>query len=430
MFPEIHGRLGVLMGVFAVRSRGGTPQVKLNARQVDTAKPKDKPYKLADGGGLYLLIKPNGGKYWRLKYRVAGKEKLLALGVYPEVTLADARAKREEAKRGISGGIDPMEAKREEKIARETQLNNTFKDIALEWHSSKLKKWSAGYASDILEAFNKDVFPYIGKKPIADIKPLELLNVLRRIEGRGATEKAKKVRQRCGEVFRYAIVTGRAEYNPAPDLTSAMQGHESNHYPFLTPKELPDFFKALSGYTGSALVVLAARLLIITGLRTGELRGAFWDEINISKAVWEIPASRMKMRRPHVVPLSGQALTLIGQLQELTGNYPLMFPGRNDPRKTMSEASINQVFKRIGYDGKVTGHGFRHTMSTILHEQGYNTAWIETQLAHVDKNSIRGTYNHAQYIDGRREMLQWYADYMEALENGENVVHGTFGKSA
>ena len=387
--------------------------MKLNARQVEAAKPKDKPYKLADGGGLYLLIKPNGGKYWRLKYRVAGKEKLLALGVYPEVTLADARAKREEAKRGIAGGIDPMEAKREEKIAREIQLNNTFKDIALEWHSSKLKKWSAGYASDILEAFNKDVFPYIGKKPIAEIKPLELLNVLRRIEGR-----------------RDAIVTGRAEYNPAPDLTSAMQGHESNHFPFLTPKELPDFFNALSGYSGSELVVLAARLLIITGLRPGELRGAFWDEINFSKAVWEIPASRMKMRRPHVVPLSRQALTLIGQIQELTGNYPLVFPGRNDPRKTMSEASINQVFKRIGYNGKVTGHGFRHTMSTILHEQGYNTAWIETQLAHVDKNSIRGTYNHAQYLDGRREMLQWYADYMEALENGENVVHGTFGKSA
>ncbi len=292
------------------------------------------------------------------------------------------------------------------------------------------KKWSAGYASDILEAFNKDVFPYIGKKPIAEIKPLELLNVLRRIEGRGATEKARKVRQRCGEVFRYAIVTGRAEYNPAPDLTSAMQGQESNHIAFLTHKELTEFFNALSGNSGSELVVLAARLLIITGLRPGELRGAFWDEINISKAVWEIPASRMKMRRPHVVPLSRQALTLIGQIQELTGNYPLVFPGRNDPRKTMSEASINQVFKRIGYNGKVTGHGFRHTMSTILHEQGYNTAWIETQLAHVDKNSIRGTYNHAQYLDGRREMLQWYADYMEALENGENVVHGTFGKSA
>ena len=404
--------------------------MKLNARQIDTAKPKEKAYKLADGGGLYLLVKPGGGEYWRLKYRVAGKEKLLALGVYPEVTLADAPAKLEEAKRGISGGIDLMEVKREEKIARETQLNNTFKDIALEWHSSKLKKWSAGYASDILEAFNKDVFPYIGKKPIAEIKPLELLNVLRRIEGRGATEKAKKVRQRCGEVFRYAIVTGRAEYNPAPDLTSAMQGHESNHYPFLTAKELPDFFKALSSYSGSALVVMAARLLIITGLRTGELRGALWDEIDFNKALWEIPASRMKMRRPHIVPLSEQALSLIGKIREITGNYPLMFPGRNDPRKTMSEASINQVFKRIGYAGRVTGHGFRHTMSTILHEQGYNTAWIETQLAHVDKNSIRGTYNHAQYLDGRREMLQWYADYMDSLEHGGNVVHMVFEKHA
>ena len=404
--------------------------MKLNARQVDTAKPKDKPYKLADGGGLYLLVNPNGARYWRLKYRVAGKEKLLALGVYPDVTLADARAKRDEAKRGIAGGIDPNEAKREEKIAREANVRNTFQEIACEWHSSKLYKWSEGYASDIMEAFNKDVFPYIGKKPISEIKPLELLNVLRRMEGRGATEKAKKVRQRCGEVFRYAIVTGRAEYNPAPDLTSAMQGHESKHYPFLNTSELPTFFEALSGYSGSMLVVLAARLLIITGLRTGELRGATWQEIDVDAAVWEIPAERMKMRRPHIVPLSLQAQAIIMRIREMTGRYPYIFPGRNDPRKTMSEASINQVFKRIGYAGRVTGHGFRHTMSTILHEQGYNTAWIETQLAHVDKNSIRGTYNHAQYLDGRREMLQWYADYMDALEHRENVVHGRFGKSS
>ncbi|EBR3159211.1 tyrosine-type recombinase/integrase [Salmonella enterica] len=403
--------------------------MKLNARQVETAKPKDKPYKLADGGGLYLLVNPNGSRYWRLKYRVAGKEKLLAIGVYPEVTLADARARRDEAKRGIAGGIDPNEAKREEKLTREAQIKNTFQEIACEWHASKVRKWSEGYASDIMEAFNKDVFPYIGKKPIAEIKPLELLNVLRRMEGRGATEKAKKVRQRCGEVFRYAIVTGRAEYNPAPDLTSAMQGHESNHYPFLNAAELPEFFDALSHYSGSELVVLAARLLIITGLRTGELRGAFWQEINDEAGVWEIPAERMKMRRPHIVPLSRQALSIIARIREMTGRYPLMFPGRNDPRKTMSEASINQIFKRIGYSGRVTGHGFRHTMSTILHEQGYNTAWIETQLAHVDKNSIRGTYNHAQYLDGRREMLQWYADYMDALASGGNVVHGVFSKT-
>lgn len=404
--------------------------MKLSARQVDTAKPKDKPYKLSDGGGLYLLVNPNGKRYWRLKYRVAGKEKLLALGVYPDVTLADARSKREEAKRGIAGGIDPNVAKREEKLAREASVRNTFQEIACEWHASKLYKWSEGYASDIMEAFNKDVFPYIGKKPIADIKPLELLNVLRRMESRGATEKAKKVRQRCGEVFRYAIVTGRAEYNPAPDLTSAMQGHESNHYPFLNTSELPAFFESLSQYSGSILVVLAARLLILTGVRTGELRGATWQEIDTESAVWIIPAERMKMRRPHIVPLSRQALTIIEHIREMTGRYPLMFPGRNDPRKSMSEASINQVFKRIGYTGRVTGHGFRHTMSTILHEQGYNTAWIETQLAHVDKNSIRGTYNHAQYLEGRREMLQWYADYMDSLEQNGNLVHGKFGKSA
>ncbi|MCQ7061285.1 tyrosine-type recombinase/integrase [Escherichia coli] len=383
---------------------------------------------MADGGGLYLLVKTNGSRYWRLKYRIDGKEKLLALGVYPDVSLADARAKRDEARKGIAGGIDPLEAKKEQKVEREAQVKNTFQEIALEWHSMKVKKWSAGYASDILEAFNKDVFPFIGQRPIADIKPLELLNVLKKMEDRGATEKAKKVRQRCGEVFRYAIVTGRAEYNPAPDLTSAMQGHESTHYPFLTTEELPAFFKALTGYSGSELMVLAARLLIITGLRTGELRGALWSEIDTKKALWEISAERMKMRRPHIIPLSTQALAIIEQIRAMTGQFPLLFPGRNDPSKTMSEASINQVFKRIGYTGRVTGHGFRHTMSTVLHEQGYNTAWIETQLAHVDKNAIRGTYNHAQYLDGRREMLQWYADYMASLEKGGNVVQGAFNR--
>lgn len=402
--------------------------MKLNARQVETAKPKDKPYKMADGGGLYLLVKTNGSRYWRLKYRIDGKEKLLALGVYPDVSLADARAKRDEARKGIAGGIDPLEAKKEQKVEREAQVKNTFQEIALEWHNMKVKKWSAGYASDILEAFNKDVFPFIGQRPIADIKPLELLNVLKKMEDRGATEKAKKVRQRCGEVFRYAIVTGRAEYNPAPELTSAMQGHESTHYPFLTTEELPAFFKALAGYSGSELMVLAARLLIITGLRTGELRGALWSEIDTNKALWEISAERMKMRRPHIIPLSTQALAIIEQIRAMTGQFPLLFPGCNDPSKTMSEASINQVFKRIGYTGRVTGHGFRHTMSTVLHEQGYNTAWIETQLAHVDKNAIRGTYNHAQYLDGRREMLQWYADYMASLEKGGNVVQGTFNR--
>ncbi|MBX4562906.1 integrase [Klebsiella pneumoniae] len=391
--------------------------MKLNARQVDAAKPREKAYKLADGAGLYLEVVPSGSRYWRMKYRFNGKEKRLAFGVYPAVSLAQARALRDEAKKKLAEGIDPSFAKKEEKLVRDVQLNNTFQAVALEWHGTKVNRWSEGYASDIIEAFNKDIFPYIGQQPVNEIKPLVLLNVLRRMESRGATEKAKKVRQRCSEVFRYAIVTGRAEYNPAADLTSAMSGHESKHYPFLTVEELPDFFKALAGYTGSPLVVLAARLLILTGVRTGELRGAFWSEFDLEKAVWEIPAERMKMKRPHLVPLSTQALEIVQQLKVMSGQYPLVFPGRNDPRKTMSEASINQVFKRIGYTGKVTGHGFRHTMSTILHEEGFNTAWIETQLAHVDKNAIRGTYNHALYLEGRKEMMQWYGDYVDSCES-------------
>ncbi|MEL4200781.1 integrase arm-type DNA-binding domain-containing protein [Klebsiella pneumoniae] len=391
--------------------------MKLNARQVDTAKPREKAYQLADGAGLYPEVVPSGSRYWRMKYRFNGKEKRMAFGVYPAVSLAQARALRDEAKKKLAEGIDPSFAKKEEKLVRDVRLHNTFQAVALEWHGTKVSRWSEGYASDIIEAFNKDIFPYIGQQPVNEIKPLVLLNVLRRMESRGATEKAKKVRQRCSEVFRYAIVTGRAEYNPAADLTTAMSGHESKHYPFLTVEELPDFFKALSGYTGSPLIVLAARLLILTGVRTGELRGAFWSEFDLEKAVWEIPAERMKMKRPHLVPLSTQALEIVQQLKVMSGQYPLVFPGRNDPRKTMSEASINQVFKRIGYTGKVTGHGFRHTMSTILHEEGFNTAWIETQLAHVDKNAIRGTYNHALYLEGRKEMMQWYGDYVDSCES-------------
>ena len=391
--------------------------MKLNARQVDAAKPREKAYQLAEGAGLYLEVAPSGSRYWRMKYRFNGKEKRMAFGVYPAVSLAQARALRDEAKKKLAEGIDPSFAKKEEKLVRDVRLHNTFQAVALEWHGTKVSRWSEGYASDIIEAFNKDIFPYIGQQPVNEIKPLVLLNVLRRMESRGATEKAKKVRQRCSEVFRYAIVTGRAEYNPAADLTSAMSGHESKHYPFLTVEELPDFFKALSGYTGSPLIVLAARLLILTGVRTGELRGAFWSEFDLEKAVWEIPAERMKMKRPHLVPLSTQALEIVQQLKVMSGQYPLVFPGRNDPRKTMSEASINQVFKRIGYTGKVTGHGFRHTMSTILHEEGFNTAWIETQLAHVDKNAIRGTYNHALYLEGRKEMMQWYGDYVDSCES-------------
>ena len=232
---------------------------------------------------------------------------------------------------------------------------------------------------------------------------------------RGATEKARKVRQRCGEVWKYAVVTGRAEYNPAPDLASALTTHEKEHYAFLSREELPGFLRVLETYSGSILVKIAMKLTMLTGVRPGELRKAEWQEFDFEKQIWNIPKERMKMGRPHIVPLSNQAICLLNQLRPITSIHSLLFPGRNDPKKPMSDMALTVLVRRIGYAGRVTGHGFRHTMSTILHEQGFNSAWIELQLAHVDKNSIRGTYNHAQYLDNRREMMQWYADHIDSL---------------
>ncbi|VEB68080.1 Putative prophage CPS-53 integrase [Providencia rustigianii] len=403
--------------------------MKLTVKQIDSSKPKEKDYKLSDGGGLYLLVKTNGGKYWRLKYRIDGKEKLLAIGIYPTVTLADARRKRDDAKRLLVDGIDPNQQRKEQKQASKIDSVNTFKNIALEWYEGRKDRWSVGYRDDMMDAFEKDVFPYIGNRPIAEIKPMELLEVLSIMEKRGATEKLKKVRQRCGEVWKYAIITGRAEYNPAPDLASAFVPHKREHYAHLSVSELPEFLSSIDKYMGSQIVRVALRVLILTGVRPGELRKSEWSEINFDTGVWEIPAEKMKMRRPHIVPLSEQVIDLLKQIHPISGSYQYIFPSRTDYRKHISDMALNTMIRRMGYSGRATGHGFRHTMSTILHEQGYNTAWIETQLAHVDKNSIRGTYNHAQYIDGRREMLQWYADYMGALENGDNVVHGNFKRA-
>ncbi|CQJ60116.1 TPA: tyrosine-type recombinase/integrase [Yersinia enterocolitica] len=403
--------------------------MKLTARQVDTAKPKDKPYKLSDGGGLYLEVTTNGSRYWRLKYRYAGKEKRLAFGVYPEVSLAEAREKRDAAKKVLSIGSDPGEVKKAEKIAQRLNFGNTFEAIAREWHQHKADRWSLRYRDEIIDTFEKDIFPYIGKRPIIEIKPMDLLEVLRRMEKRGALEKMRKVRQRCGEVFRYAIVTGRAEYNPAPDLASALATPKKEHFPFLTASELPHFLNDLAGYTGSIITKNATQIIMLTGVRTQELRFARWENIDFEKRLWEIPAEVMKMKRPHIVPLSEQVITLFKQLEPISRHHPLVFIGRNDPRKPISKESVNQVIELLGYKGRLTGHGFRHTMSTILHEQGFNSAWIETQLAHVDKNAIRGTYNHAQYLEGRKEMMQWYATYIESLAE-RTVIQGTFGKSA
>ncbi|UAN41049.1 tyrosine-type recombinase/integrase [Enterobacter sp. JBIWA008] len=383
--------------------------------KVKSAKPTDKAYKLTDGGGMYLLVKPNGSKYWRLKYRFVGKEKMLSFGVYPDVSLADARQKRDEARKVLAAGGDPGEVKKADKLAQKLSTENTFEAIAREWHRQKADRWSLRYRDEIIDTFEKDIFPYLGRRPIAEIKPMELLETLRRLEKRGALEKMRKVRQRCGEVFRYAIVTGRAEYNPAPDLATALATPKKTHFPFLTAEELPYFIRDLAGYTGSVITKTATQIIMLTGVRTQELRFARWQDIDFEKRLWEIPPEVMKMKRPHIVPLSEQVVELFQSLKPITGMYPLVFIGRNDRTKPISKESVNQVIELLGYKGRLTGHGFRHTMSTILHEQGFNSAWIETQLAHVDKNAIRGTYNHALYLDGRREMMQWYANYIEKL---------------
>ncbi|KLU14912.1 MULTISPECIES: tyrosine-type recombinase/integrase [Xenorhabdus] len=404
--------------------------MKLTDLVIKRAKPKEKAYTLADGNGLSLLVDTNGSKGWRYRYQFAGKTKMLSLGVYPVVTLMEARTKRDEARKLVANGINPSDVRKAEKISAANLIENTFKNITFEWYEKRKDRWSASYAKEMMETFEKEVFPYIGNRPIAEIKPMELMAVLSRLYDRGANEKLKKVRQRCGEVWRYAIVTGRAEYNPAPDLVSAFIPHKKSHYSFLVVDELHEFYKALNAYIGSFIVKMGMRLQTIIGVRPGELRTAEWSEIDLDKAVWEISAEKMKMRRPHIVPLSRQALDILEQIKPMTGQGKYVFQGRNDASKPMSDMALNVLIKRIGYAGRATGHGFRHTMSTILHEQGYPSEWIETHLAHVDKNSIRGTYNHAQYLDGRREMLQWYADYMEKLERGENVLIRTFGKKA
>ena len=380
--------------------------------QIRRAKAQDKPFTLSDGQGLSLLINPDGSKGWRFRYRFAGKARLMSFGSYSLVSLAEARDKRETARKQVANGIDPVEERKAQKLAQQLSSENSFEAISREWHANKADRWTLAYREEILKTFEQDVFPHIGRRSISEIKPLELLEVLRRIEKRGALEKTRKVRQRCGEVFRYAIITGRADYNPAPDLASALAVPKQKHHPFLSAEELPHFVQDLETYTGSIITKNATKIVMLTGVRTQEMRFATWGEIDFDKGIWEIPAERMKMRRSHLVPLSAQVIDLFQQLKPITGHYPYIFIGRNNRKKPISKESINQVIELLGYKGRATGHGFRHTMSTTLHEEGFDSVWIEMQLAHVDKNSIRGIYNHAQYLDGRSRMLQFYADQL------------------
>jgi integrase len=351
---------------------------------IKTAKPKEKPYKLSDAHGLYLEITCSGSKLWRLKYRIAGKEKKLALGPYPTVSLAQARQKREEAR---------------ELLARESTRD-------------KAKLY-----------LEKDINSVIGARPVKTITRPELVELVRKVEARGALNVAGKIRQWLHQIFRFGLASGVVEANPATDLdVIAAPQRATRHHPHVTFAELPELLAKAEKANINALTRHAIRLLVLTAVRPGELRQAPWSEFDLAGATWTIPKERMKARRPHVVPLPLQAIAILRQLEEITGEYPLVFPGQNNSDRPMSDNTINKALRLMGYEGRQTGHGFRHLLSTELNGRGYNRDWIERQLAHGDNNEIRDTYNHANYLEQRREMMQAWADSIGALCAGANVV--------
>ena len=387
----------------------------LSDAKARNAKPRTKPYKIADGEGLFLVIMPSGSKYWRLKYFFAGKEKLLALGVYPEITLADARDRRAQARKVLAAGNDPGEVKKEAKRVAILNNANTFEVVAREWFEKRKHEWAPGSVRCKLHYLEKQLLPTLGPRAIAGITPPQVLDMLRAIEERGTLDTARRVMQMCGQIFMYAIATGRAERNPVPDLRGALMTPVVKHYSFLKANELPDYLRKLEAYDGSLQTKLALRFLLLTFVRTNELRGAEWTEIDWDKAEWRIPAERMKMKELHIVPLSRQAVRVLRELEQFSGSQQYVFPNQHNPVTFMSENTMLYALYRMGYHSRTTGHGFRSTASTILNEHEFRADVIERQLAHGERNRVRAAYNHAQYLPERRKMMQWWADYLDEV---------------
>ncbi|MCS5710442.1 phage integrase central domain-containing protein [Candidatus Berkiella aquae] len=389
----------------------------LSDTKVRSLKPREKAYKVADEKGLYLQITPTNAKYWRFKFRFAGKEKKLALGVYPDVSLADARNKRDEARKLLANDVDPSFHKKEKKRSLKLLAENSFESVALEWHIKFSNKWTPDHADRILQRLKKDVFPWIGNRPISGINAPELLSVLRRIEDRGAIETAHRTLQNCGQIFRYAIATGRAERDISSDLRGALQPVKQRHHASITdPKAIGSLLRAINDYQGHFVTKCALRLAPLVFVRPGELRQAEWAEFNFETNEWHIPAQKMKMREKHIVPLSRQALTILNELKPLTGNGKYLFPGIRTPNRPMSNNTVLGALRRLGYTSdEMTGHGFRSMACTLLNEQGWNRDAIERQLAHAERNSIRAAYNYAEHLPERRKMMQKWADYLDEL---------------
>lgn len=393
--------------------------------KIKKTKPKEKPFKLADEKGLFLIIAPNGSKYWRFKYRFGGKEKLLSFGVYPEVTLAAARAKRDGARKLLMENVDPGIAKQIAKRTEELKIENSFKATACEWLAKYSKQWVPSHAEKIIRRFERDIFPWLGDRPINEIKATELLAVLRRIENRGAIETAHRALQNCGQVFRYAIATGKAERDISSDLRGALPPVKKQHLAsIIDPKAIGVLLRAINDYQGNFVTKCALRLAPLLFVRPGELRKAEWSEINFEICEWRIPAAKMKMRVTHIVPLSTQAIAILKDLQPLTDHRKYIFSGERTPNRPMSENTVLGALRRLGYSkDEMTGHGFRSMACTILNEQGWNRDAIERQLAHAERNNVRAAYNYAEHLPERRKMMQHWADYLDKLSNGSEIIN-------
>ena len=398
----------------------------LTDTRIRNAKPSVKPYKLSDGGGMYLLITSDGARYWRLDYRFAGKRRTLALGIYPFVTLASARVRREEARALLSQNIDPSAAKKLTKRALKLASDSTFEAVIREWIDSQRNRLATRYRARLIARLEADIFPQIGLRPIADIGAPELLEALRKVEKRGVIETARRLRQTCGQVFRYAIATGRAKNDPTVDLRGALRspGRPRGHKA-MALGELPHFFKAISTYDGDPRTRLALRLIVLTFARTSELRAARWSEfenLEGNEPTWRIPAERTKMKHEHLVPLASQAVAVLRELRALLGSEasPFLFPSPSR-EGYMSNNTMLYALYRMGYHGRATVHGFRAMASTALNEMSFRPDVIERQLAHQEQNAVRAAYNRAEYFSERRAMMKHWADHLDTLVGG-NIV--------
>ena len=407
-----------------ILERGGMDMAGLTDTEIKRAKAAEKAYSMGDGGGLYLWVKPTGGKLWRWSYRFEGKEKLMSLGKYPDVSLAQARERHTEARKLLATGVDPMALRKAEKTAEKVAVENSFQSVTAQW----LEHWQEGksprHVDSVRRRMAADILPCLGARSIAKIEAPELVAMANAIQDRGARDIAKRALETVGQVFRYGIAHGYAKRNPATEIrpSDILKSIPKTNYARIDAKELPTLLRRIEVYQGKQVTRLAMKLMATTFVRTTELIEAKWAEFDLENARWDIPAERMKMRTPHIVPLATQALEVLEMLRDLAGDSEWLFPGDFDTAQPMSNNTILAALKRMGYKGRMTGHGFRGLASTILHEQGYAHDHIELQLAHAPRNAVSAAYNHALYLEPRARMMQDWADFLERAQRGGKVL--------